>query len=367
MQKHIFILAGLVLISGVFSGCGKKAGPGAGQAPAPQVIAATPKRQTVAETLSLVGTINADEMVELRSETDGIVEEINFKEGQRVEKGNLLVRLDESKFAALVEEGEANFKLSQANYDRAKQLYNDKLISQQEFDQAASVYAVSRASLELNKRQLRDARILAPFSGIVSARNISPGQVITKNSTLTWIIDMDPVKVEFNVPERFVSQLKVGQKIDVKVATFQDRTFSGTVFFVSPFVNPTNRSAQVKAEIPNKEFLLKPGMFANLDLTLTVRENSLVIPETSLAQVLDRDKAMVFVVDAQGNAQIRQVGLGIRLPGLVEIVSGVTENEVVIIEGVQKAIPGKPVRVVPPDAPTNNRPETTPVDTAKRS
>src|ERR1051325_7381799 len=151
-------------------GCKKKTGGGPGGNSPVQGNVVEARRQTVWETLSSPGTIAANEQVEIKAETDGIVQEINFAEGERVEKGRMLVKLDETKLAASVAEAEANLKLSQANYDRAQQLFHDKLISQQEFEQTASIFAVNRADVDLKQRQLRDARVHAPFAGIVGAR-----------------------------------------------------------------------------------------------------------------------------------------------------------------------------------------------------
>lgn len=313
---------------------------------APRVIVIQATSQPVSETLSLVGDIAANESVEVRGEVDGVIQEVLFKEGQRVEKGQLLVRLDDSKFAAAVAEGEARFKLSQSTYDRAKQLLKDQLISQQEFDQNQSTFEMSRATLELNKRNLRDARILAPFSGVVGAREISPGQVVTKNTPLTWIVDLDPVKIEFDVPEKFLSPVRIGQDLEITVAAYPGKTFKGKVFFVSPFIDSTNRTALVKAEAANSDGLLKPGMFANLELTTMVRQNAVVVPEVALTQILENNRAMVFVVDAQTNAMLRPVKLGVRLAGRVEV-EGVKPGELVIVEGTQKTVPGKPVQLAP--------------------
>ena len=176
-----------IVLAAVFAvalaGCKKQAGPAA-KGPggmAFQVVAVEAKRQPVSETLSLVGTIAPNEMIELKCEIEGTVEEILFAEGQPAKKGQLLLRLDERKLAAAVAEAEANFKLSQANHERAQQLLRDKLISQQEFDQAAATFQVNAAGLELKKQQLRDARIFAPFDGTVGARQVSPGQVINRS------------------------------------------------------------------------------------------------------------------------------------------------------------------------------------------
>ncbi|HUS36519.1 MAG TPA: efflux RND transporter periplasmic adaptor subunit [Verrucomicrobiae bacterium] len=329
----------------VLAGCKKKAS-GPPQMMAPRVIAVTAKAQRVAEVLSLVGSITANEMVDVRSEVDGVVQEIVFKEGQLVKKGQELVRLDESKLATAVAEGEANFQLSKANFERAKGLSEGQLISQQEFEQARTVFEATRANLELNKRLLKDARIYAPFEGVVGARTISPGQVIRKEAVLTTIVDLDPVKVEFNVPEKVLGQVRVGQDLEIGVATYPDRTFKGKLFFVSPYVDLTNRTALVKAEVPNPNGELKPGMFANLELTVTIRENAVVIPEVALTQTLEGGRAMIFVVDASTNAQLRPVKLGVRMAGFVEV-EGVKPGERVIVEGTQKTVPGKAVQLAP--------------------
>lgn len=349
MKKLIYVLA-LVAGLGTFASCKKKGASGAVALAPTQVIALAAKPQPVSETLSLVGTMVANEMVELSAETDGVVEEILFEEGQKVEKGQLLIRLDDTKFAAGLAETEANFKLSQANYDRSKQLFKDKLISQQESDQAAATFEFTRATLNLKKRQLKDARICAPFSGVMGSRNVSPGAIISTfvRLPLATLVDLDPLKVEVNVPERFLSQLKIGQTLEIKVAAYADKRFKGEVYFIAPSVDPSTRTALVKARIANHDFMLKPGMFANLDLTLHLREQALVIPEVAL--MMNGDRVSIFVVDKEMKAQIRPVSLGVRLAGQVEITKGLLAGEMVIVEGVQKIGPGSVVKLSPPEA-----------------
>jgi membrane fusion protein, multidrug efflux system len=346
-----FLSAGLLIVMAVVpTGCrpaGADASAGGGGPPPTQVVAVAASVQTVAENLSLVGTLAANESVELKSEIDGVVQEILFTEGARVQAGDLLVRLDDSKLSAAVVEAEANFKLSLANHQRAQQL-QDKLISQQEYDQAAATFSVNEAGLELKRRQLKDTRIHAPFAGTISARSISPGQVITRSTTLTWLIDLDPMKAEVTVPERFLGQVQQGQKLAFVVAAFPDRKFTGEVYFISPFVDPATRTALVKALIPNPDAMLKPGMFASMDLTLTLRKEAVVVPESALLQGAER--TTVYVVDQENKAQIRPVRPGVRMAGVVEILEGVKAGETVIIEGLQKVRPGGQVAVVAPDA-----------------
>jgi membrane fusion protein (multidrug efflux system) len=340
----------LVAVACSLAACKKQAGAAGGPPSfAAQALVVEARNQPVTEALSLVGSIVANEIVELKSETEGTVQEILFAEGQPVKEGELLMRLDESKFAAAAAEAEANFKVSEANYERAKKLYGDNLVSKQEIDQTAAAFQAGRAAFDLKKRQLRDARIVAPFGGVASARRVSPGQVIDKNTLLTVLVDLNPVKVELSVPERFVGQLKVGQKLTVKIAAFPERQFVGEVYFVAPYLNEVDRTALLKARIPNPDFVLKPGMFANVDLTLQVKPSAIVVPESSI--LYSGDRTVVYVVDNQDTAQIRPVKLGTRLAGQVEIVQGLKAGERVVSEGLQKVRPGGKVKAVAPEAP----------------
>ena len=347
MTKIWFIILSIAWLA---AGCKPKhaAGGGSGGMPPIQVVAVEAKLQPVTETLALVGSITPNEMVEIKAEADGIVQEINFKEGERVEAGQLLVKLDDTKSAAALAQTEANLKLSEANHERAKQLFKDKLISQQEYDQAASTHAVSQASVDLQRRLLKDARINAPFRGIVGARQISPGQVMTRNMILTWLVDLDTVKVEVNVPERYLQELKVGRPLEFSVAAFPGEKFRGEVYFVSPQVNETLRTALIKARIANSDHKLRGGMFASLELTLRVRDSAIVIPEP--AKMSNGDNFSVFIVDKDGNAQVRPIQVGIRLAGKAEVLKGLNAGDLVVVEGVQKLRPGGPVKLSPPEA-----------------
>ena len=339
---------------GLLVGCGPEEDAASGGSPMmmmpTQVVAVPAKTEAVADTLSLIGTVAADEMVELKSETAGIIESIHFTEGQHVEQDQLLIELDRSKLQAAVVEAEANLALSQSNYDRNRELLEGKLISKQEFDQAKTRFEADTALLNLRKRQLKDTRITAPFGGTVGSRQVSPGQVISQNTTLTWLVALDPVKLEFNVPERFLSVCKTGQTIDVNVAAYPRNEFEGTVYFVAPFVEPELRTTLVKATVANPDELLKPGMFATLDLTLTIRDKAIVIPEPAIFRTLDEERAMIYVVDADDTAQFRTVRVGERKTKKVEILEGLAEGEKVIVEGTQKIGPGSPVKLAPAEA-----------------
>jgi membrane fusion protein, multidrug efflux system len=328
--------------------CKKKpaAAGGAPAMPPTQVIAAEAKEQSVAETLAVVGTLAANEFIEVKSETDGTIAEILFDEGQPIKKGDPLIRLDETKFSAALAEAEANLKLAATTFERSKELQRGKLISPQEYDQAASLFQANEATVQLRKRQLQDARIPAPFSGVVGSRSVSPGQVIAKNTTLTWLMDIETVKAEFNVPERILGEVKPGQQIELRVAAFPKERFKGEVYFLAPQIDPNTRTLLMKARVPNPKHLLRPGMFVNLDLTLTLREKAIMIPESAVMSMGER--TMVYVIGGDGTAQMRPVKVGLRLPNQIEIVDGLKAGEKVVAEGVQKVRPGAPVIVSAP-------------------
>ncbi len=344
-------LAGLGLL---LTACGPdsdQASTGVGtERPPTQVVAVAARVETVADTLSLIGSLAADEMIALQSETAGVVEQINFEEGQHVEAGHLLLQLDQSKLAAAVIEAEANLALSQSNFQRNQELLGSELISRQEFDQARTRFEADQALLDLRKRQLKDTRITAPFAGVVGARAVSPGQVISPNTSLTWLVSLDPIKLEFNVPERFLSVCREGQDLEIKVAAWPEDRFQGKVYFVAPFVETDLRTTLVKARIPNKDQRLKPGMFANLDLTLTIRDQAIVIPEPAIFRNLDEERALVYVVDENNLAQLRTVRVGERKSRKVEILQGLDAGEEVIVEGGQKIGPGSPIVRAPEQA-----------------
>jgi membrane fusion protein (multidrug efflux system) len=343
MMRKILPLV-VVCAGGLLAGCGKPAGQ-AGGFPPIQVVAVEAKRQPVSENLSLVGTVTADETVEIRSEIDGTVQDIKFEEGRPVEKGQLLIQLDPTKLQAALDETEAQFKLTDENFQRMKTLQKDNVMAQQEYDQAASAYQISHAILDRRRRELQDTQVFAPFAGVTGSRLVSPGQVINKDTKLTSLVALDPVKIEVNVPERFIGQMQAGQKIEVKVAAYGDETFKGEVYFIAPQVDSDTRTVLVKARIPNSDFRLKPGMFASLDLTLKIREDAIVIPEAAL--ILNADTVSVFVVDEKKTAQIRMVKTGVRMEGQVEITDGLKGGELVIVEGFQKTQPGAPVALAP--------------------
>ena len=325
------------------SGCGKgasKGGPPGGMSV--NVVAVRAMERPVEDRIAVVGTLSADESVEIKSEVEGAIDTIGFEEGQLVRQGQVLFEIDRAKLKASLAEVDANFKLAEATQGRYAALVQSRAVSQQEADQARLNFEARRAAVELVLAQLADATVTAPFDAVAGSRLVSMGQFVSKGQILTSLIDADPMKVECDVPERFVAQMAEGQALDVRVAAYPDAVFRGTVYFVDPSVDPNTRTVRVKARIPNADGKLRPGMFADLDLILKVRERAVVIPESAV--LLAGERASVFVVQ-DDKAQPRAVMPGVRLAGGVEILEGVAAGDWVITEGTQKLGPGVPVHV----------------------
>ncbi|MBI1842793.1 MAG: efflux RND transporter periplasmic adaptor subunit [Verrucomicrobia bacterium] len=323
----------------------KPAGSGGSGGFAIQVVAVPVRQEPVIESVGLVGSVAANEFVEIKAESDGTVQEIAFSEGKRVEKGALLVLLDETKAQASLGEAEATHRLSVTKHERSQQMLKERLISQQEYDQAIATLSMSEATIAMRQRSLRDMRVLAPFTGLTGARQISPGQVISRNTLLTSLVDLDTVKIEVSIPERYLSEVKPGLVLDFKVAAFPSEVFHGEVYFISPQLDATTRTALVKAKVANPLQKLRGGMFARMDLSLRLRDSALVIPEPAL--VNSGDNVSVFVIDSNQRAEARPIRVGLRLAGKAEVTQGLSAGEKVIVEGVQKLAPGTPVKLAP--------------------
>lgn len=328
-------------------GCGSEdaGGGGGGEVYAVPVVVSEARIEPISERIFVVGTLAPNERVEVKSEIDARVEDVGFTEGESVQRGQMLFRLDDATLVAAVDLAAANFKLAETILERNMSLRESRSISQQELDQAIATHASTEASLELARQNLEDSTILAPFDGVMGARLISPGQVVNPGTALATIIDTDPLKAEFNVPERFVSQLTVGQHIEIRVTAYPQESFSGEVYFISPQVNTSSRTVLMKAMVGNASGRLKAGMFGNLDLILNVKDSALVIPETAVSY--RGDLASVYVISEDKEAALVTVYPGIRLAGRVEIVEGLSEGDLVVTEGTQKIGPGSTVSISP--------------------
>ncbi|MEQ1862704.1 MAG: efflux RND transporter periplasmic adaptor subunit, partial [Chthoniobacteraceae bacterium] len=352
MTARIALQLALPIALLALGGCKKSAGGPPGGF-ATQVVAVKAVREAVSEQLRVIGTVLANETVDLQAEADGRVTAIHFEEGQRVEVGQLLIEMDSSEVEARLSEAEASARLAQSKWDRTRELLANRTLSQEEADEAKAQFDMANARVAQIAKQLRDMKIKAPFSGIIGSRQISPGQVISRMNpgrgvqTIATLSDIDPVKVEGAVPERFLALAKVGAKLQLSIAAFPGEKFEGELYFVAPHIDPVNRTALVKARVPNADLRLKPGMFASADLSLRVKDDAIIIPEAALMP--QGERFAVIVVDGDLTAHMRPVKPGVRMAGRAEIVEGLKEGELVVVEGWQKTRPGGKVTLAPAD------------------
>ena len=298
------------------------------------------------EKVAVVGSLAANESVDVKSEMEGKVSKINFEEGERVKKGDELIILDREKLEASLDQAKSNFDIAQTTFTRMSTLVDQGAVSKQEFDQAKADVSGKKALVDLMNAELADTVITAPFDGVATSRQVSIGQVINKDKVLTQVINDDPLKVDFNVPEKYAGRLNIGQHIELVVAAYPNAVFNGEVYFVDPQVDTLTRTIFVKARVPNKDGKLIRGMFAKLDLVINTKDDALLIPETAL--IPKGDEVFVFSVDQDSKAAMKKVTTGIREPGMVEILSGLSSHDTVITEGYQKIGPGSLVKVSPP-------------------
>jgi membrane fusion protein (multidrug efflux system) len=348
MRFRPVLSAPLAAVASVWLAACGPAGPGGGGPTGDfptAVVAVKAVREPVTEKLRLVGTVQANEFVELKPEVAGRIVAIHFEEGQSVEEGQLLLELDSRRMATMLEQSEAEQRFAKSKWDRAAELLRNRTLSQQEADEAQAQYDLTTAKVEQMKEELRYHKIHAPFSGTIGTRRVSPGQVVDKQTVIATLVDLDPIKVEGSMPERFLSLAQLGAKFQLTIAAFPNEQFTGEVYFVAPEIDPVNRTALVKARISNSDLRLKPGMFASAELTLRVRQDALVIPEASLMP--QGEAFAVIVVDSGETAVMRPVTPGVRMAGKVEILEGLKEGETVVVEGWQKTRPGGKVIVAP--------------------
>lgn len=324
----------------LLAGCSKGSGGGPPPDMPTEVVIEKPSVMTVEDTLGAVGTVEANERVELKPETSGIIASVNFVEGQRVKRGDNLFEFNSRKEAASVAQAEAEEKLARANVERARTLIGTKAISQQEVDQLESQVAVKAALRQVEKERLIERRVDAPFDGVVGPRLVSPGQYVSAGASLVTLVDYSQVKVQFRIPERQLSLIRPGQTARLRVSAYPDDAFTGKIDLVDPEVDPQTRTVEVRLIVPNPDGLLKPGMFARVELVAGTREGAVVIPESAVIPSLDRYS--VYVVQ-DGVAKLTPITLGIRMPGKVEVREGLSPDQPIVVNGAQKLTDGMKV------------------------
>lgn len=318
--------------------------PGSGrgmQGPVP-VVSAVVTPASFPQHIEALGNARANEAVDLTSKTSNVVVRIRFEEGQFVERGAVLLELDPAQARADLASAEAALVESRANFERSRQLSGSAVLSRAQLDQIEATLKSNEAKVASAKARLDDQYVRAPFSGRTGLRRVSVGGLVNPGTVITTLDDVSVIKVDFAVPETVVALLAPGLPIKAQSAAYPGRDFTGRVASVDSRVDPVSRSVLVRAELPNKDGVLKPGMF----MTVTLERDAaaaLMMPEGAV--VPEQGRTYVFVVE-DGRASRREVQLGRRRPGEVEVLAGLRANERVVVEGTLKVREGAQVREV---------------------
>lgn len=328
------------------------AGPGRGGPGGPVPVEAQPVRVGPAETsIDAVGTLLSNESVVIRPEVAGRVTAINFAEGGMLAKGSVMVELDSSIERAELQQAQAQQALARSNFERAKELRRSNAGTQRALDESESALKTADAAVDLAQAQLDKRTLEAPFEGRAGLRNVSPGEFVNAGTAIVNLEQIDPLKVDFRVPELFLPAVAPGQRISLAIDAFPERSFTGTVKALDPMIDKAGRSIVVRAEIGNDDLALRPGLFARVSLTLAERQSALFVPEQAIQP--QGEQAFVFKIVGQGDGkpksvQLTPVKLGKRARGEVEILEGLVPDDVVVTAGLLKIRDGVPVQVQPP-------------------
>jgi membrane fusion protein (multidrug efflux system) len=359
-RAALFVMAAIL-----FLGCDDREAnhpnPGAGATAAQQnavpVQVVQVRAETFTETVRAVGTLRARAAVEIRPELTGILKEIHFQEGEKVDRGRLLFSIDDSKLTRELEERQealkavtAKLNRARKDFERAERLIDTRAVSESEWDRMQSALETAQAevgqlnaAIELIRERLDDTKIRAPFSGVTAECSVDAGDYLRAGDHLITLYSLSPIEMSAQLPERYMGSVRKGQQAAVIVDAYPERRFSGTVTFVSPEVDERTRDFLVKITVQNEEGLLKPGAFGTILLTLRTLEDRPAVPEAAL--VATTEGYTVYVLE-EGVARKRRVRVGLREAGLAELLEGAQIGETVVRAGHMRLSDGDTVKRV---------------------
>lgn len=299
------------------------------------------KPQLLENKIKITGSILPNESLELKSEVSGIVTKVHFKEGEKVKKGTLLISLKDDDLQAQLQKLIINKKLAEETEKRQKQLLQKEAISQEEYDISITAVNALDADIRLINSQLARTSIIAPFDGTLGLRFISEGAFITNSTVITNFYNIDPVKIDFSIPGRYASEVKIGDEIQFTTESL-DQLFTGKVYALEPQIDPTTRTLKLRAITSNKEGRLLPGQFARIELIMSSVDNALLVPAVSVIPELNGHK--VFIANS-GKAKEVIVKIGIRTEDAVQILEGLSPQDTVITTGLLEIRQGSSISI----------------------
>jgi membrane fusion protein (multidrug efflux system) len=312
------------------------------------VEVATVEQTRLVDEAQSVGSLRSRQSIVVRPEVSGRVTQVNFRDGQRVSRGQLLVQLDDQLAQAQIKQAEAELSIARANFNRNKELVEQNFISRRTLDESAANLEVAQAKLSLAQATAARLKIMAPFDGTVGIRSINLGDYLKDGADVVNLEDMDAIYVDYRLPERFQSQVKVGQRAQIDIDALPGRKFSALVLAIDPLIDANGRSVGVRACIDNRRMQLRPGMFARVATVFAQKDKALVIPEEAIVPQGGRQFVIRLIDGSEGKVSQRvEVKVGSRSPGKVEIVEGLAAGETVVVAGQQRVQrDGMAVRVI---------------------
>ncbi|MFP5240224.1 MAG: efflux RND transporter periplasmic adaptor subunit [Acidobacteriota bacterium] len=355
-MKKRFILTAIVLILLVAALAGVKAlqigamiDQGKKFVPPPETVTSAPvSSETWKSALSAVGTLTAVQGVTVAAELPGKVTKISFEPGRSTGRGDLLISQDTTSEEAELPGAEAQVKVAKADLDRATKMIADKIISQADLDKAASSYEQAVSKVNAIRVTIAKKNIRAPFGGRLGIRQVNLGQILKEGDAIVTLQSLDPIFVNFTLPQQQLSQLKTDLPVRITCDALPGVTVNGRITTINPLVESETRNVQVQATVSNKEEKLRPGMFVNVAIDLPVQDMVLIVPATAVLYAPYGDSVFVIEKNKEGNGEaLRQqfVRLGEKRGDFIAVSSGLKEGENIVSTGVFKLRNGQAVSV----------------------
>lgn len=300
------------------------------------VATETVKLSRLIDETEALGTAKSNEAVDVTAKATNRVVAVHFREGEYVKQGTVLIEFDAAEARANLASAEASLRDTQSQYQRSRELFHSRALSESDLVQLEARMLSSKAQVEAAQARVNDTVIRAPFSGRMGLRNVSVGSLVTPGQVISTLDDISIIKLDFSVPESYLATVKEGQQIEARSSAFLDETFRGRVSSIATRVDPVSRSVVVRALIDNHAQRLKPGMFMTVHLT-RAQGDVVLIPEQALLP--ESDRQFVYVVK-QDTASKVGVTIGRRKPGLVEVQRGLQAGDIIVVEGGEKLSDG---------------------------
>ncbi|HCI55907.1 MAG TPA: efflux RND transporter periplasmic adaptor subunit [Bacteroidales bacterium] len=296
--------------------------------------------EQMSELVKSIGTLHPDEEVDLSFETSGKIVNINFQEGTRVKKGDLLAKINDRPLQAQLEKLLAQKKFAEQKEFRQRNLLDKDAISQENYDQIQTEVQALQADINLITARISETELRAPFDGIIGLRYISEGAYATPSTKIARLVKISPIKIEFSIPERYEKEIKIGYPIKFSIDGVNSE-FNASVYAIDPKIELNTRTLVLRALYPNRYEELKPGRYAGITLTLSQIKNAVAIPTEALIAEIEGEK--VFV-NRSGRAQSIKVETGLRTESKIQIKSGLKFGDTLLITGILQLRQGLPLR-----------------------